>query len=165
MAEPLEQAEQSPQNPPETGNRRGTFTSGDPRQNRGGRPKGLAARVRSTIGEDGEALAGFWGAVLSGELRTQRTVLDAKGAPTDKTEIVVEIISVSDRLAVSKILAERGWGKPAEFVPIDDANPLDFGIQEDETIADALERRCTDIAEARRRRDEREAQRREEKGG
>jgi hypothetical protein len=163
MAEPLDQAEPSAENSERTATRGRPFEKGIS-GNPGGRKKGLAGRVRETIGEDGESLVGFWGAVLSGELRTVRTVLDAKGEPTGKTETTYEKVSVSDRLAVSKILAERGWGKPAEFVPIEDSNPLDFGIQEDETIADALERRCTDIAEARRRRDEREAARRGETG-
>jgi hypothetical protein len=158
MREPLDQAEPPAENSPRTATVGRPFekgVSGNP----GGRKKGLASRVRETIGDDGESLVGFWGAVLSGELRTQRTVVNAKGEPTGEKETTYEPVSIGDRLAVSKILAERGWGRPAEFVPIDDSDPLDLELVQDESIAERLERRCDEIADARRRRDAREAAR------
>jgi hypothetical protein len=132
------------------------FEPGDSRQNRGGRPKGIARRVREIVGEDGDSIALFWGAVMSGELRTVQTVVNDAGEKTGE-KIVYEKVSVSDRLAASKFLAERGWGKPPEYAPIEDENPLDMVAEAGETMADALERRLDEVAAQRAKRDARTA--------
>ena len=56
--------------------------------NPGGRPKGLARRVRELVGEDGHAIAEYMFSVLSDE--TQRT---------------------ADRMEAGKWLADRGFGR------------------------------------------------------
>jgi hypothetical protein len=66
--------------------------------NPGGRPKGLAKATRALVGEDGKALVDFW----------WRIVQDEKAR-------------TADRLAASKLLAERGWGKAADLAPPEDA--------------------------------------------
>lgn len=132
------------------------FEPGDTRQNRGGRPKGIARRVREIVGEDGDSIALFWGAVMSGELRTVQTVVNDAGEKTGE-KIVYEKVSVSDRLSASKFLAERGWGKPPEYAPIEDENPLDMVAEAGETMADALERRLDEVAAQRAKRDARVA--------
>lgn len=158
MAEPLEQAEELAQNRDETDSaeRRGRgpgrpFEPGN-RANPGGRPKGIARRVREIVGEDGDSVALFWGAVMSGELRTVQSVVNDKGEKTGE-KVVYEKVSVSDRLAASKLLAERGWGKPPEYAPIEDENPLDLVAQAGETMADALERRLDEVAAKRAERE------------
>lgn len=66
-------------------------TSGNP----GGRHAGLAKAVRQLVGNDGEVIAKFWLSVLNDS--------DAK---------------TSDRIDVSRLLADRGWGKaPANESP------------------------------------------------
>jgi hypothetical protein len=76
-------------------------TSGNP----GGRPRGLARTVRELVGDDGDTIVAFW--------------LEVMNDPTART---------SDRLEASKLLAERGWGKPTlpvaavEPTPDDDAH-------------------------------------------
>jgi hypothetical protein len=57
--------------------------------NPGGRPKGLAAKARAAT-KDGQALIDFWTKVYEDESASMR-----------------------DRLEASKLLAERGFGKPA----------------------------------------------------
>src|SRR5215831_14445268 len=75
--------------------------------NPAGRPKGLARKTRELIGNDGAELVEFLLVVMRNE--------------TEKT---------NDRLEAAKMLAERGWGKPAAFVLGDEEDPL--GIRDDE---------------------------------
>jgi len=77
-------------------------TSGNP----AGRPRGLARRTREIVGGDGDKIAQFWLDIMTNEAET-----------------------TGDRLAASKLLAERGWGKPAGFQLSEDEDPL--GLQED----------------------------------
>jgi hypothetical protein len=53
----------------------------------------------------------------------------------------------SDRLAASRLLAERGWGKAAVFTP--EGNPLDLASMED--AAEEFTRRISRLAEFHRR--------------
>ena len=69
--------------------------------NPGGRPKGLAKRVRELVGGDGETIAQF----MLDTLQNQ----DAE---------------MRDRMEAAKWLADRGWGKAANHAPIEDADPL-----------------------------------------
>ena len=80
-----------------TGNgfRRGR--SGNP----GGRPKGLARAARDRVGDDGLAIVEFWIVTMN----------DAEA-------------KMSDRLEASRLLADRGWGKPASFQLVEDDDPL-----------------------------------------
>lgn len=113
--------------------------------NPGGRPKGLARKVREILGDDdGSAIAGFWTAVLSGELPTTITEVAADG--TTSTKRVYVRVEMSDRIAVSKLLAERGWGKPPQFAPIDDADPLDFSEREADELAASFDARLDELA-------------------
>lgn len=162
MSEPAVEPVPAENRPETAGARPGEPGAGKPFEkgksgNPGGRPKGLARKVRETLGDDdGAALAGFWSAVLSGELRTVRTKVEtaADGQTTTRQETVYEEIAVSDRIAVSKLLAERGWGKPPQFVPIDDVDPLGFSEREQDELAESLDVRLDELA---RKREEREA--------
>jgi hypothetical protein len=61
--------------------------------NPGGRPRGLARVTREVVGDDGEAIAHFWLEVMNDRDQKMR-----------------------DRLDASRLLAERGWGKPTLVV-------------------------------------------------
>jgi hypothetical protein len=69
--------------------------------NPGGRPKSLSRSTRELVGEDGMKLAELWWSIARD--RSQKT---------------------SDRLEASRLLADRGWGKAADFKPIEDDDPL-----------------------------------------
>jgi hypothetical protein len=79
-------------------------TSGNP----GGRPKGLARRVREAVGNDGKQIAEF--------------LLSVMNDPRQRTR---------DRLEAARLLADRGWGKPV--VSVD----LDVGLEPRQLVADA----------------------------
>lgn len=152
MDEPL------PQNPPETGSEVGPgkppeehrFEAGKS-GNPGGRPKGLARMVRQVLGDDdGETLARFWAACLSGEIVTVTT-----GPNGERVEERTKV-SVKDRIDVSKMLAERGWGKPAQFVPIESDDPLGMSEQAAAEAAAGLDARFDEVARKRQEREERE---------
>jgi hypothetical protein len=59
-------------------------------------------RTRELVGEDGTPLVELWWQIAQDPL--QRT---------------------SDRLVASRLLADRGWGKPASFEPLE-GDPLDL---------------------------------------
>jgi hypothetical protein len=93
--------------------------------NPGGRPKGLARQVRELLGDDGEVIARFWAAIMADEKA-----------------------HVRDRLVASRLLAERGWGKPPQFAPIEDDDPLDLANREAEIVA-SLDARLDELAARR----------------
>ena len=64
--------------------------------NPGGRPKGLARRVRELVGDSGESIFQF--------------MVDVLGDETART---------ADRLEAAKWLADRGFGKAVQAVEID----------------------------------------------
>lgn len=70
--------------------------------NPSGARKGLARAAREVAGEDGHALAEFWMQVVLDDTRRD-----------------------SDRLEASRLLAERGWGRPAQFQAME-GDPLGF---------------------------------------
>jgi len=126
--------------------------------NPGGRPRGLARKVREVLGDDdGETLARFWAACLTGVLTTYETVTDADGKTS--TRAVTTIVDVKDRLAASKLLSERGWGKPPQFAPIEDEDPLDLSERRSAEVAASLDARMDELAERRRAKDEADAAR------
>lgn len=94
--------------------------SGNPK----GRQKGLARAARDAAGEDGQSLADFWMAIVNDDTRRD-----------------------SDRLEASKLLAERGWGKPAQF-QVQEGDPL--GFSEMEQAAEEFRRNVLRLADARR---------------
>jgi hypothetical protein len=63
----------------------------------------LAKATRELVGEDGMALAELWWDIARDETRRDR-----------------------DRLAASRLLADRGWGKAPTYAAIEEADPLDL---------------------------------------
>jgi hypothetical protein len=80
--------------------------------NPGGRPKSLSRSTRELVGGDGLKLAELWWSI-------------ARDA-SQKT---------SDRLEASRLLADRGWGKAADFKPIEDEDPLGLGEARERLLA------------------------------
>ena len=62
--------------------------------NPSGRPRGLARITRELVGDDGKAIAEFW----------LKTMNDAT-------------VKLAERLEASRLLADRGWGKPDKGEP------------------------------------------------
>src|SRR6478672_2197548 len=76
--------------------------------NPGGRPKGLARKIREAVGEDGDMLVEFWVSAL-------RTRYIARRHP-QTGEQVYEKVSARDQIAIATVLADRGWGKAPQYV-------------------------------------------------
>ncbi len=153
MAQP-EQAEPPTQNPATTAKPRGRpFEKGN-RANPGGRPKGVARQAREAMGENGELVINFWAGVVTGEVLTAHSKVNPKTGKIISTTYEMVQVSVADRIRVSQLLAERGFGKPAEFVPIEDDDPLGLADSEDASIAESLRNTVVQLAERRRARDE-----------
>jgi hypothetical protein len=100
--------------------------------NPGGRPKGLAKAVREIPVELGRGdgailLARFWWDIVG----------------NDEWEHSLQ-------LQASKLLADRGWGKAPEFVPIEDADPLQPDPEEADRILAALNAALDEIARRRK---------------
>jgi hypothetical protein len=70
--------------------------------NPGGRSKGLAKATRALVGDDGMPLIELWWSIASDPMRRD-----------------------SDRLEARRLLADRGWGKPANFEPLE-GDPLNL---------------------------------------
>jgi hypothetical protein len=70
--------------------------------NPAGRPRGLSRTTRELVGDDGMPLIELWWSIARDPM--QRT---------------------SDRLVASRLLADRGWGKPATFEPLE-GDPFDL---------------------------------------
>lgn len=131
--------------------------------NPGGRPKGLASTVRDVV--DGDDLARFWAACMTGVLETTVFAHDEwkrdKAGRLRKRHVAEhttrETVEIKDRIAVSKLLAERGWGKPPQFVPMEADDPLEFGDREADEMAAEFDGKLGDIEAKRREREQREA--------
>ena len=150
MSEPAENLD-APQNSAETAAR--TPPVGRPFEpgrsgNPGGRPRGLARKVREVLGDDdGETLARLWAGITSGVLVTSVPTYHPDGSVTQ--ERVVERVSVADRIAASKLLAERGWGKPPAYAPIEDDDPLALAERETDEMAAQFDARIDELAARR----------------
>jgi hypothetical protein len=116
VSEPL------PENPPETGE--STQFAPGKSGNPGGRPKGLAKRVRELVGADGEDLAKIMLVIAYDEKEATR-----------------------DRMEAIKWLSDRGWGKAPAFAPIEDDDPLDLAEREATEIADVFDKRLASVHE------------------
>jgi Family of unknown function (DUF5681) len=88
--------------------------------NPGGRPKGLAKATRELVGEDGLALAQLWWDIARDPMRRDR-----------------------DRLEASRLLADRGWGKVANFEPVE-GDPL--GLEDAEAAAEEFRKSILRLA-------------------
>lgn len=69
---------------------------------KGGRPKGLARRIREMVGDDPGRIANI--------------LFDILEDPSARD---------SDRIAAAKELFDRGWGKAPTFMPIEGGDPLE----------------------------------------
>jgi uncharacterized protein DUF5681 len=78
--------------------------------NPGGRPKGLAKATRELVGQDGLPLVELWWSIAQDPMRRD-----------------------SDRLEASRLLADRGWGKAANFERLE-GDPL--GLVDAEAAAE-----------------------------
>lgn len=101
--------------------------------NPGGRPKGLAHATREVLsravaeGEDPAlVLARFWASIVG----------DTKA-------------KLEHRLQAADRLADRGWGKPAQYAPIEDDDPLDFNLRGITEMAEQFDTRIDELAERR----------------
>lgn len=98
----------APQNNTKTRPRPGGFqpgVSGNP----GGRPKGLAAKVKEACGADGDKLVEAWAAIAFGTAKERKAIFGAALR-----------IGVNQRLMALEQLADRGFGKPVQSVAMDD---------------------------------------------
>jgi hypothetical protein len=86
------------------------------------RPKGLAKATRELVGNDGMALAKLWWSIANDPMRRD-----------------------SDRLEASRMLADRGWGKPANFAP-QDGDPL--GLEDVDQAVEEFNRNVLRLADA-----------------
>jgi hypothetical protein len=84
---------------------------------------GLARSTRSLIGDEGLPLVELWWSIANDPMRRD-----------------------SDRLEASRLLAERGWGKAANFVA-QEGDPL--GLEDAEAAAEEFRRRVIRLAAAR----------------
>lgn len=96
--------------------------------NPGGRPKGLARKIREEYGDDGGTLITILGVIAH----------DPKA-------------SNADRIQATKLLLERGWGKAPAYAPVEDGDPLDLADAEAEEIAAQFDRRLDELAARRER--------------
>lgn len=110
---------------PQNRRENGTFGPGN-KANPGGRPKGLAAKVRELV--PAEQLTEFMLAVLNGD-----------------ESALGEAPKVKDRMDAAQWLADRGYGKAASFAPVEDGDPLELNDIEREIarLGDELAARRT----------------------
>jgi hypothetical protein len=95
----------------------GPFAKGNTLSGAGGRPKGLAKRIRDMVGDD--------------PARVANVLFDILEDPEARN---------TDRIAAAKEILDRGWGKSPAYAPIEggdplEANELDRAIRD---IADQL---------------------------
>jgi uncharacterized protein DUF5681 len=98
--------------------------------NPGGRPKGQAAlskSARKLVGEDGEALVDLWWSIANDPMRR-----------------------AADRLRASELFADRGWGKAANFEPVE-GDPL--GLEDAKAAEEECRAKILRLAAAREQAD------------
>ena len=86
------------------------FTKGDPRINRGGRPKGLAALIREKT-DDGEEMVKIALGILRGTSKIDRVSMFT-GKPYKEGP------AFKDRLEALKWLGDRGFGKALQAIEL-----------------------------------------------
>lgn len=91
--------------------------------NPGGRPKGLASKIRELV--PAEQLAEFYLALWMRNGRVLR-----------KLGIKVGDVTLADRTRAADWLADRGYGKAPQFAPVEGEDPLELI---DHRIADVLD--------------------------
>ena len=84
--------------------------------NPGGRPKGLARRVRELVGSDGAQIAAFFYNVM-----------------------MDPVARLADRMEAARWLADRGFGKAAPLVDLDAADPTRVEVERKRSPARFLE--------------------------
>lgn len=105
------------------------FGPGNVESRQGGRPKGLAKRIREMVGDDPGRVANVLFDILENQSGRERS---------------------SDRIAAAREILDRGWGKAPTYAPIIDGDPLeatavDKAIQD---IAAQLLRRAHPVEDA-----------------
>lgn len=129
MRLPMAANEPVQNNRPATGGATGKGFKPGKSGNPGGRPKGLASRVREAAPAD--ELADYFAAIWKKDL-TKLAELKI-----DATEI-----SLADRNKAADWLSERGYGKPASFALVEDPDPL--GLNEEDLNA-AVDRFAAEV--------------------
>jgi hypothetical protein len=121
----------------------------------GGRPKGLARRVREEAGDDGDLLVSLMLHHATGwRFMVNPAITITPEMREDPNNW--EKVSVSDQQAAVRWLADRGYGKAQEFVPIE-ADTLQLGA-DFAALAAAVERDMDELEARRRKRAEEAAQ-------
>lgn len=129
--------------------------------NKGGRPKGLAKRVREAVeqaGGDQNTLVTIMVQHATGYrqmLHPTETVEDEETGEEKPVEKWEEV-GVSEQQAAIRWLADRGYGKALEFVPIEDEDPLELGADPHRFSAD-FEHAMDELRERRLAREAAEA--------
>jgi Family of unknown function (DUF5681) len=95
--------------------------------NPGGRPRGLARAARELLGDDGQAIVEFWMTIMADDTASTR-----------------------DRLEASRLLADRGWGKPPAHQLVIDSEFVPISRQQEDTAVKALEAAITRLSAAKR---------------
>jgi hypothetical protein len=89
------------------------FTPNDPRINRGGRPPGLAKKIRELAGEEGEELAVIAFKIAKGKLKIAKPVV------ADGDIVMVKVRpSAKERMEAVKWMGDRGFGKTPQTVQV-----------------------------------------------
>lgn len=116
-----------------------------------GRPKGLAKRVREAVeiaGGDQNMLVTIMVQHATGYRQLIHPNDEENGKPVETWQEV----SVNEQQAAIRWLAERGYGKALEFVPIEDADPLELG-GDLAAVAAGIRREMDELAAKRRERE------------
>jgi hypothetical protein len=79
------------------------FQPGNEESRRGGRPKGLARRIREMVGDDPARVANVLFDILENQSGKEKS---------------------SDRIAAAREILDRGWGRAPSYAPIIDGDPL-----------------------------------------
>jgi Family of unknown function (DUF5681) len=154
-----DQAKAAPQKQVRTGREATQFKPGQS-GNPAGRPKkairNLAENIRDQVGDNGELLV----SIMIQHATGWRFMVNPA------TEITQEMrddpanwerVSVAEQQAALRWLAERGWGKPQEFVPVEeDTLGLSIMDEQDASMVAALYRQADELAAKRREREERD---------
>lgn len=163
-------ATESSQNPTaKSGRNAGQFEPGNKlgAGHKQGRPKGLARRVREAVeiaGGDQNMLVTIMVQIASGYrqlIHPTDTISYCYWPQIDADPVVRPVetwqeVSVAEQQAAIRWLADRGYGKALEFVPIEDPNPLEHE-GDLAAVAAGVRARVDELAAKRRERETAEA--------